>query len=100
MDSKYKIGDVVKIVDISQFVNCRNRNPSGEMDHWAGKEMTIRNILRDMQGYNKYYMYEDIDETTCNTMSGWVWDDTMIECLVDKGIIDINQDDLMNFLEG
>ena len=49
---------------------------------------------------NKYYMYEDIDETTCNTMSGWVWDDTMIECLVDKGIIDINQDDLMNFLEG
>lgn len=94
MDSKYKIGDVVKIVDISQFVKCEHRNLNGEMDHWAGKEMTIR----DIQGYNTYYMKEDIDEATCNTMPGWVWDDTMIECLV-IDIINIDSNDLINFLE-
>lgn len=93
--AKYKIGDVVKIVDISQFVNCSNRNQAGEMDHWAGKTMTIR----DIQGSNKYYMEEDIDEATCNMMPGWVWDETMIECLFDDIIKNINQDDLMSFLE-
>lgn len=94
MDSKYRIGDVVKIVGISQFVHCGNRNLDGQMDHWAGKEMTIR----DIQGYNKYYMKEDIDEATCNMMPGWIWDDTMIECLADT--IKIDSNDLINFLEG
>ena len=54
--------------------------------------------IRDIQGNNKYYMKEDIDEATCNMMPGWIWDDTMIECLVDT--INIDSNDLINFLEG
>lgn len=96
MRSKYKIGDIVKIVDINRFMNCRNRNPDGKMDCWAGKTMTIR----DYAGRNdEYYMKEDIEETGWNAQPGWIWDETMIEGVIDTGINDINQDDLMSFLE-
>ena len=95
MGSKYKIGDVVKIVDIDQFVNCRFRNRAGEMDHWAGKIMTIRECV----GKDTYYMEEDVRDYTYNSKPGWIWDETMIECLA-MDIININSNDLINFLEG
>lgn len=89
---KYKVGDAVKIKDLDEFKKCANINSAGEMDHWAGKIMTIRKVYT-----NGYKMNEDAKEPT--RINGWSWDDTMIECLVDPGIKNINQDDLMRFLE-
>lgn len=93
--AKYKVGDVVKIVELPIFINCSERNTSGNMDHWAGKTMTIREVTSG----DRYYMEEDVGETSCNRDPGWIWNETMIECLA-MDIININSNDLINFLEG
>lgn len=93
--ANYKIGDVVQIIDFDEFIKCRGRNYNGRMDHWAGKMMTIR----DIDGDNKYFMEEDIDEYHHNRKSGWVWYDYMIKGIVDINVINLNQNDLLNFLE-
>ena len=48
---KYKVGDKVRIVSDKSGGNW---NPSGKMDKWLGKVMTIRGIRGD-----SYMMEED-----------------------------------------
>lgn len=93
--AKYKVGDVVKIVELPIFINSPERNTSGKMDHWAGKTMTIREVT----SRDRYYMQEDVGETSCNMDPGWIWNETMIEGLA-IDIINIDSNDLINFLEG
>ena len=93
--AKYKVGDVVKIVELPIFINSPERNTSGKMDHWAGKTMTIREVT----SRDRYYMKEDVGETSCNMDPGWIWNETMIECLVNIDFNNITNDDLISFLE-
>ena len=67
---KLKVGDKVKIVDKRTGTGW---NPSGEMDKWLGKIMTIRDNLCE---YVK--MREDYDEG----YDGWCWSSHMIDCKV------------------
>lgn len=67
---KYKVGDRVRIVDIEEFKNTKCRNAEGLMDEWAGKIMTIREVLKPY-----YYMYEDRAQ---HIGPGWCWYEDMI----------------------
>jgi hypothetical protein len=69
---KYKVGDKVRIVKNWDKVNKSYVNPSGQMDHWLGKVMTIKRL-----DGNHYKMVEDITEHC----GGWYWFDDMIEGL-------------------
>lgn len=59
---KYKVGDKVRIVKN----RTENMSPSGLMDHWLGRNMTIEKVFNET-----YRMKED-----CHY---WSWDDDMIE---------------------
>ena len=67
----YKVGDKVRIVDH----RTDNMNPSGEMDKWLGKVMTIKDL-----SWFGYWMEEDYGEYMGN---GWMWDDSMISGLAE-----------------
>lgn len=73
---KYKVGDKVRIV--SEWRKGCYQNPTGEMDKWLGKVMTIRSIEYDISCYR---MVEDECEHSC---SGWYWFEDSIECLICK----------------
>lgn len=63
MKLKYKVGDKVRIVD-KWPEGDESHNYLGKMDHWLGKEMTIRAVLSD-----GYRMIEDQEEH----LNGWYW---------------------------
>nr|DAH24072.1 MAG TPA: hypothetical protein [Caudoviricetes sp.] len=69
--AKYKVGDKVRIVGHRTY----NMNPSGEMDKWLGKVMTIRGL-----SWFGYWMEEDYGEYLGD---GWMWDDSMISGLAE-----------------
>ena len=69
--AKYKCGDKVRIVGHRTY----NMNPSGEMDKWLGKVMTIRGF-----SWFGYWMEEDYGEYLGD---GWMWDDSMISGLAE-----------------
>ena len=89
--TKYKVGDAVMIKELNKFKKCAGINFEGKMDHWAGKIMTIRKATPGL-----YKMNEDVKEKR----NGWSWSDEMIECLVNSSIKNLNQGELMDFLEG
>lgn len=72
---KYKVGDKVRITTEKKGGIWNNK---GKMDKWLGKVMTIRDIHGDC-----YRMKEDKKEFDGN---GWLWDDNMIDELVEAGI--------------
>lgn len=75
---KYKIGDKVRIVD-KWNVHCNN-NSCGEMDHWLGKVMTIRDIDR--------HCYRMVEDELENFGRGWFWNEHCIaELAVDQKIV-------------
>lgn len=63
---EYNVGDKVKIVDCNDLRKCELVNPSGKMEKWAGKVMTIADIDYD----NSYIMQED--------NRNWFWYPEMI----------------------
>jgi hypothetical protein len=65
-----KPGTKVRIVD----KRTEYMDPSGEMDHWLGKIMTVREIVFENTGCS-VKMVEDIDEFEGD---GWYWDAEMI----------------------
>lgn len=65
-----KPGTKVRIVD----KRTDYMDPSGEMDHWLGKIMTVREMVFVGGGYSAK-MVEDIDEFEGD---GWYWDAEMI----------------------
>lgn len=69
--AKYKVGDKVRIVSHRAY----NMNPSGEMDKWLGKVMTIRGLSSF-----GYWMEEDYGKYLGD---GWMWDDSMISGLAE-----------------
>ena len=71
---KLKVGDKVKIVDEK---TGKAWSPTGKMDRWLGKIMTIRDIARS----GTVRMREDVDE--CGGGS-WYWYPHMIDCKVDE----------------
>ena len=92
--AKYKVGDKVRIVPLSEFLACKWRNPKGKMDHWCDKVITIREVVSN----DSYYMEEDIEESGFNKKPGWVWDESMIAGLAHECNISINSDDLLSFI--
>lgn len=71
---KLKVGDKVKIVDEK---TGKAWSPSGKMNRWLGKIMTIR----DIAGSGIVRMREDVGEYGCG---GWYWYPHMIDCKVDE----------------
>lgn len=71
---KLKVGDKVKIVDEK---TGKAWSPSGKMNRWLGKIMTIR----DIAGSGTVRMREDVGE---NCGGGWYWYPHMIDCKVDE----------------
>lgn len=71
---KLKVGDKVKIVDEK---TGKAWSPSGKMDRWLGKIMTIR----DIAGSGIVRMREDVGEYGGG---GWYWYPHMIDCKVDE----------------
>lgn len=71
---KLKVGDKVKIVDEK---TGKAWSPSGKMDRWLGKIMTIR----DIAGSGTVGMREDVGEYGGG---GWNWHPHMIDCKVDE----------------
>lgn len=71
---KLKVGDKVKIVDEK---TGKAWSPSGKMNRWLGKIMTIR----DIEGSGTVRMREDVGEYGCG---GWYWYPHMIDCKVDE----------------
>lgn len=69
--AKYKVGDKVRIVGHRAY----NMSPSGEMDKWLGKVMTIRGLSSF-----GYWMEEDSGKYLGD---GWMWDDSMISGLAE-----------------
>ena len=65
----YNVGDKVRIV--SEWNSGCNQNGAGEMDHWLGQVMTIREITTT----GSYYMEEDQHE---HYGDGWIWNDNCI----------------------
>lgn len=72
---KHRIGDKVLIVDH----RTKNMNPSGQMDKYFHKIMTIIDYEQASFG-DCYRMKED-----CKDFYGrsWFWDDEMLESVVD-----------------
>ena len=70
---KLKVGDKVKIVDEK---TGKAWSPSGKMNRWLGKIMTIR----DTAGSGTVRMREDVGEYG----GGWYWYPHMIDCKVDE----------------
>lgn len=87
-------GDMVKIVD-KWNPGC-DENIDGEMDHWLGKTMTVREVY---DGYVK--MEEDIEEHGGGR--GWFWYPDAIECVVRSASSSLGEDEqefLTSFLAG
>lgn len=76
----YKIGDKVLIADLETCVKHLAFNKK-RMSKWCGKVMTIRDTSGD-----DYYMEEDIEEFSGNTLKGWAWCDAMIERKIEEEI--------------
>ena len=65
---KYKAGDKVRIV--SKWGEGCYQSPTGRMDKWLGKVMTVRDV-----GITLYRMVEDIED---NESGGWAWTENCI----------------------
>lgn len=70
--AKYKVGDQVRVKKVVKgtYPPCWNSN--GDMDHWCGQIMTIREIKSD----GDYRMKEDFNE---NNNRGWFWKEDWLE---------------------
>lgn len=72
------IGDVVKIVDEWEEPDWGRQESEGDMDHWLGKTMTVKDMASDFE-YAKM-----IEDSTENFNDGWYWFPEMIECVIDE----------------
>ena len=79
---KYKVGDKVRIV--SEWGEGCCQIPSGKMDKWLGKIMTVRDV-----GITLYRMVEDIED---NESGGWAWTENCIAGLACENKIVITSD--------
>lgn len=72
--AQYEVGDKVLI---TKEWNGGTQNHDGEMDHWLGKIMTIRDQINE----NVYLMEEDKGENpySLEGSSGWIWNRLDIE---------------------
>jgi hypothetical protein len=69
---KYRPGDRLKIVDLETLRECEYVNPSGKMEKWAGKTMTVVDVDMALDdGVVSYLMIED--------NQSWYWYDDMIK---------------------
>lgn len=73
--SLYNVGDRVRIIDDWELGDG-SEAPTGEMDHWLGQVMTIR----ELYGAGCYKMEEDVSE---HRGEGWFWSDALISGLAD-----------------
>lgn len=71
---RFHIGDRIRIV--SEWPQDGLQNGDGEMDHWLGREMTIRSVMDEY-----YKMVEDRKE---HAGYGWLWYENMVEGLADE----------------
>lgn len=72
------IGDVVKIVDEWPDPDCGRQASNGDMDHWLGTTMTVKDTVDDFESVK---MIEDHEE---NWGVGWFWFPEMIECVINE----------------
>ena len=79
---KYKVGDKVRIV--SKWGEGCYQSPTGRMDKWLGKVMTVRDV-----GITLYRMVEDIED---NESGGWAWTENCIAGLACENKIVITSD--------
>ena len=79
---KYKAGDKVRIV--SKWGEGCYQSPTGRMDKWLGKVMTVRDV-----GITLYRMVEDIED---NEWGGWFWNENCIAGLACENKIVITTD--------
>ena len=79
---KYKVGDKVRIV--SEWGEGCCQSPTGRMDKWLGKVMTVRDV-----GITLYRMVEDIED---NESGGWAWTENCIAGLACENKIVITSD--------
>ena len=79
---KYKAGDKVRIV--SKWGEGCYQSPTGRMDKWLGKVMTVRDV-----GITLYRMVEDIED---NESGGWAWTENCIAGLACENKIVITSD--------
>ena len=79
---KYKVGDKVRIV--SKWGKGCCQSPTGRMDKWLGKVMTVRDV-----GITLYRMVEDIED---NESGGWAWTENCIAGLACENKIVITSD--------
>lgn len=79
---KYKAGDKVRIV--SKWGEGCYQSPTGRMDKWLGKVMTVRDV-----GITLYRMVEDVED---NESGGWVWTENCIAGLACENKIVITSD--------
>lgn len=73
IERAYKIGDKVKIKPLKQFAKAQFCNPSGKMDKYANKTMTITGVFDEVNYKDAYIMKEDDGK--------FVWYEDMIKCL-------------------
>ena len=77
---EYKVGDKVRIIRKGS-----NWNPSGKMDKWLGKIMTIKQIYpATLTTLSIYKMEEDQDE---NNNYGWSWMQDCFELVSDYAAV-------------
>ena len=79
---KYKAGDKVRIV--SKWGEGCYQSPTGRMDKWLGKVMTVRDV-----GITLYRMVEDVED---NESGGWAWTENCIAGLACENKIVITSD--------
>ena len=70
----------VRVRIVSEWQAPHTENSQGEMDHWLGQIMTVKDVGN---GYAGIRMYEDDGE--CHG-GGWRWGKWMIECLADDEV--------------
>ena len=79
---KYKVGDKVRIV--SKWGKGCYQSPTGGMDKWLGKVMTVK-----CAGITLYSMVEDTED---NEWGGWAWTENCIAGLACENKIVITSD--------
>lgn len=84
---KYNVGDKVRIV--SEWGKGCCQSPTGKMDKWLGKVMTVRDV-----GITLYRMVEDIED---NEWGGWVWTENCIAGLACEKKIVITSNEVETF---
>ena len=92
-NAKYNVGDVVLIKGDAAYCSDIWVEP---MDIFAGKEMTIREVV--------VYDDDEVYYRMCEDTENWSWDDNMIQCVVrgERYVedIEVEENDILNILRG